>query len=696
MEELEQLLHYFRHAEVSELVIQAGKVAALRVGGQLRALTKQVIDASAMYQMLDGTPLAGMAIRATSAPQSMRWPHGDANLTATVLLANGNLVIRFLRVVEGAASPPPPEPAPPPRPTPPKPSPVAATSNRSMPQREAPEPSGRRAPIAVPVFDGPIETEPASTAPTAAAYYDPSEREIAESAANERAPTKAYAPPTRAPVPVPVDESAGDLLADEGDLLCDSGDLLGAPAAAVQASAPQDLASHESQERSPVSLAATGERRAPSPSYESAPVHSHANHQPRENVSSAAPAPQAAPPSEPVVRTRDRSGFPQARAELSRLLGQGRKRLASDVHLVSDRPLLLRCAGSLSENGPPIAGERILAMLESAMDDRNSQQFHDLGYADFAFDDPEIGRFRANACRHKNGFKGCFRVLPPRPNTLEELGLPLELRNVLDYHQGLAIVSGPNGQGKTTTLAALVDLLNETKALHIITVEDPIEVLHPIKRSVLSQRQVGRDTATFASALKAALREDPDVIVIGELRDKETVEMALSAAETGHLVLATMNTPSGAKTIGRLIDLFPPDDQSQVRATLAGTLMIVASQRLVERNDGEGRVAACELITGGIPLWTLIRESKLHQLPGLMQRGRKFGMIRLADSLRELFDKGLITEATLKRYNESEKTEEAGTDAIANDEASPANEGPAALGAKLGGGIRNLIGGKGR
>ena len=221
---------------------------------------------------------------------------------------------------------------------------------------------------------------------------------------------------------------------------------------------------------------------------------------------------------------------------------------------------------------------------------------------------------------------------------------------MLNYHQGLVVVSGPNGAGKTTTLAALVDLFNSERSVHIITVEDPVEVMHPIKKAIVSQREVGSHTKSFHAALKGSLREDPDVIAIGELRDRETVEKALEAAETGHLVFATMSTPSGASTIDRLIDMFPPDDQSQVRATLAGALKFVVSQRLVPRKDGNGQVVAVELLTGGMALWTLIRDDKLYQLPSLLQRGRGFGMIRIEDSLNDLLASGTISMDTAKLF----------------------------------------------
>jgi twitching motility protein PilT len=199
-------------------------------------------------------------------------------------------------------------------------------------------------------------------------------------------------------------------------------------------------------------------------------------------------------------------------------------------------------------------------------------------------------------------------------------------------------------------MAALVNLFNETRPVHIITIEDPVEVIHPPKRAIVSQREIGIHTASAHTALKAALREDPDVIAIGELRDRETVEMALSASETGHLVIATMSTPSGARTIDRLIDMFPPDDQAQVRATLAGALKMVISQRLLPTIDGSRMVAAAELITGNIPLWSLIRDNKLHQLPSLLQRGRAYGMIRIDDSLTALVRRGDVSEQLAKSF----------------------------------------------
>jgi len=358
------------------------------------------------------------------------------------------------------------------------------------------------------------------------------------------------------------------------------------------------------------------------------------------------PAPEASPL--PEFR---RSDEPVAAPEALRaLLVEARAQSASDVHIMSGEPARFRCAGRMLPQGESLSDERALALIMPLLGPRNAKQLEELGYADFACQVEGAGRLRVNVNNQRSGIKGCFRLIMPEPPTLSTLGLPHELRQMLNYHQGLVVVSGPNGAGKTTTLAALVDLFNSERSVHIITVEDPVEVIHPIKKAIVSQREVGSHTKGFHAALKGSLREDPDVIAIGELRDRETVEKALEAAETGHLVFATMSTPSGASTIDRLIDMFPPDDQSQVRATLAGALKFVVSQRLVPRRNGDGRIVAVELLTGGMALWTLIRDDKLYQLPSLLQRGRGFGMIRIEDSLNELVAKGEISMETAKAF----------------------------------------------
>lgn len=408
--------------------------------------------------------------------------------------------------------------------------------------------------------------------------------------------------------------------------------------------------------RSPGNIQISIRLLAPAESREAAPALgferndlSSAELQPAiERTPTAIATPQAGAVRQPLAAAAHRDTPPRWDAALTEVLAEARRAGASDVHFVSDQPVRWRLVGKLTARGERIAHDQLAAALELLLNESQKAALAERGYADFSVDQPSTGRLRVNVCRQRTGLKACMRLVPDSPPTLSELGLPAELGKVQNYHQGLIVISGPNGHGKTTTLAALVDLLNQTRPAHIITVEDPVEFLHAPKRSVVSQREVGVHTKSFQTALKGALREDPDVIAIGELRDRETVEMALTASETGHVVLATMSTPNGASTIERLIDMFAPEDQSQVRATLAGALKLVISQRLVPVSDGSRLVAAAELITGNVPLWTLIRDNKLYQLPSLLQRGRAYGMIRVEDSLNDLLQNGVIDELTAR------------------------------------------------
>jgi len=316
---------------------------------------------------------------------------------------------------------------------------------------------------------------------------------------------------------------------------------------------------------------------------------------------------------------------------------------ASDLHLVAGRPALFRLAGRLLPRGEPIDPDRLVRILMPRIPARLHSQLEHDGSCDFALHDAKIGRARVNVTRQRTGLKASFRIISNEIPTLASLGLPEAIGNATHHHQGLIVITGPTGHGKTTTMAAIVDIINSNTTHHVITVEDPIEYIHPRKKAMLSQREVGSNTKSFAAALKGSLREDPDVIIVGELRDTETVRMALAASETGHLVIGTMNTPSAAKTIDRLIDLFPPGDQAQVRITLAGGLRLIVAQRLLPRQDGPGMVAAAELLPGSIPLWNLIRDNKTYQIPSLQQRGKGFGIIRLDDSLAELVNTFKVT-----------------------------------------------------
>jgi twitching motility protein PilT len=346
-------------------------------------------------------------------------------------------------------------------------------------------------------------------------------------------------------------------------------------------------------------------------------------------------------------------GVPPREDTVPGLMRLARARNASDLHVIADRPPLFRVAGELTPDGAPIARDKVDAMLREIVPAGLAERFEREGSCDFALELPEHGRARVNVSRQRTGLKGCFRLIGRDTPSLESAGLPIDIARATHHHQGLIVVTGPTGHGKTTTLAAIVDVINSQLAHHVITVEDPVEYVHARKKSVMSQREVGTHTKTFHSALKGALREDPDVIVVGELRDLETVEMALEASETGHLVIGTMNTPSAAKTVDRLIDMFPPGDQAQVRMTLAGGLKLIVGQRLVPSADRKRMCAAVELLPGSVPLWNLIREQKTFQIPSLQQRGRALGILRLDDALADLVRAGTVRLDDVLPYAEA-------------------------------------------
>lgn len=359
-------------------------------------------------------------------------------------------------------------------------------------------------------------------------------------------------------------------------------------------------------------------------------------------------APAAAPPKASPISEALESALSMARAAR-----------ASDLHIIAERPLLLRVAGDLTPRGDVLSAAVVETILLPQVPERARAVLDKDGACDFSLEHTRHGRFRVNVSRQRTGYKGSFRLLSKEIPTLASLGLPEEIGRAVQHHQGLILITGPSGHGKTSTLAAIVDILNRETTRHVITIEDPVEHVHPRKRAMMSQREVGVHTLSFKNALKAALREDPDVIVVGELRDAETVRMALSASETGHLVLGTMSTPSAARTVDRLIDLFPPSDQAQVRLTLAGGLRLIVSQRLLPGADGAGMVAAAELLPGSVPLWSLIRDNKTFQIPSLQQRGKAAGVVRLDDSLADLVRAGKVTREAAYAVAESPEELEA-------------------------------------
>lgn len=386
------------------------------------------------------------------------------------------------------------------------------------------------------------------------------------------------------------------------------------------------------------------ERAAEGPAPLTAPAHAPSPHLhvPAPPPTPVIPAPPPTPtvhqppaparPEEPAAARREPTRA--AHPALGRLLREARSRGASDLHLSTSTRPEARLPSGLVAIAEPLAPSAMDSILEDLLSPDLARELERDGGASFAVTLDGL-RLRVNASATLGGSKLAIRLLDAAPRTLAELGLPQEIEQAVHHHQGLVLLTGPSGHGKTTTLAALTDHVNATRACHIIAVEDPVEIPITSKRSMVSQREVHTHTKSFERALKGALRQDPDVIVVGELRDMKTVQMALSASETGHLVLGTMNTPSTAATIDRLIDFFPPGDQPQVRATLAGALRLIVNQRLLPHVDGRSRVVACELLPGSLALSNLIRDDKLYQLSSLMQRGRGAGILRLVESVQE-------------------------------------------------------------
>jgi twitching motility protein PilT len=314
----------------------------------------------------------------------------------------------------------------------------------------------------------------------------------------------------------------------------------------------------------------------------------------------------------------------------------------SDLHLSCGDVPVLRIHGHVQRvKFRPLTRSDLEALLLEILDPEQRERYQATHDLDFAYEVPGVARFRGNLFQQHRGPGAVFRVIPSRIPTADELGLPDVMREFTRLNRGLVLVTGPTGSGKSTTLAAMVDLINETRSEHILTIEDPIEFVHPIKKALVNQREVGPHTRSFAAALKAALREDPDVILVGEMRDRETISLALTAAETGHLVFATLHTNSAHKTVDRIIDSFPADQQEQVRAMLSESLRGVVAQQLLRRK-GNGRVAAHEILVGTPAVGNLIREAKTFQIPSAIQTGKQHGMIQMDQSIMTHLNAGLV------------------------------------------------------
>lgn len=370
-----------------------------------------------------------------------------------------------------------------------------------------------------------------------------------------------------------------------------------------------------------------------------------------------APVPAAAPA--PAVMAAPVKAAPTQAGRLptlQQILTKAVEAKASDVHIHAGAPLQMRVNGTLRELKTGVLDpQSVETILKDALDEAQRKQLDETWDLDVALALPGVGRFRCSFYKQQRGWDGVFRTIPPNPPTLESLGLPSTLAKLTDYHQGMVLVTGPAGSGKSSTLAALVSMLNTSRTDHIITVEDPIEYVHLPQGCVVNQRQANKHTRSFANALRAALREDPDIIMIGELRDLETIQLAISAAETGHLVMGTLHTNNAIRTINRILDVFPPKQQSQIRAMVSESLRAIVSQRLVISADGTRRIPVLEVLYVKPSVSNLIREEKTFQIRSIMQTGRADGMCLLDDSLHELVKSGQITKVEARRHAEDPK-----------------------------------------
>lgn len=329
--------------------------------------------------------------------------------------------------------------------------------------------------------------------------------------------------------------------------------------------------------------------------------------------------------------------------DITELLAFSAKQNASDLHLSAGLPPMIRVDGDVRRiNLPPMDHKQVHALVYDIMNDKQRKDFEEHFETDFSFEVPGVARFRVNAFNQNRGAGAVFRTIPSTVLTMEQLGMGSVFKNIAETPRGLILVTGPTGSGKSTTLAAMIDHINESKSQHILTIEDPIEFVHASKKCLVNQREVHRDTLSFNNALRSALREDPDIILVGELRDLETIKLALEAAETGHVVFGTLHTQSAAKTVDRIIDVFPAAEKSMVRSMLSESLQAVISQTLLKKIGG-GRVAAHEIMIGTPAIRNLIREDKVAQMYSAIQTGAQLGMQTLDQCLSDLLAQRIIT-----------------------------------------------------
>ncbi len=369
----------------------------------------------------------------------------------------------------------------------------------------------------------------------------------------------------------------------------------------------------------------------------------HAGYVPGGMVAAAAVAPAPRPAASPQPAVASAPPVGGSAAEMEKLFALMIERKASDIHIAAGNPPILRIDGVIVPltDRPVMTPADTERLLWPIAPERNREEFQRRNDTDFAYEMRGVARFRCNFFRDRKGMGGVFRVIPTKILTADEMGLPKEILDLCALPKGLVLVTGPTGSGKSTTLAALVDHVNRTRTDHIITIEDPLEFVHENKKCLINQRQVGEHTSSFKDALRAALREDPDIVLVGEMRDLETVAIAIETAETGHLVFGTLHTSSAASTVDRIIDQFPADRQGQIRVMLAESLKAVISQVLCKKIGG-GRVPVLEVLIGIPSVSNLIREAKIFQIPSIMQTGKKYGMTMMADSFIDLVKRKVV------------------------------------------------------
>ena len=660
---LRSLLSHLTRAEVGEIVLESGRPPSARVEGALDVIDAHVISADELVQLLFGA--GGSRYIESLGPKPTQWRTRVEGVGVVVVSATQRGEVIEARFVTRDTVPAAPAPGKARAPSIP---PAKGTKSVRPPRGDAPGSRRKRGAA------GGAEHDAETPRVLDPARFDtpPPQQQRDDLDIDTPPPRAIFAPPMGTPLgrqQMPTLPSEGEI-----DLDLNAGEIPSVPQPMILL---ESLAGPASPRTLPESGYGPPARRTPSLREDPRPIVVRApTPPPMPAISPAPPAVRRATPvglspvadlTEPFAISSPR-GATAAAAEVRpartasgrttrpfardphqpifrKLLWVARNAGASDLHVVAGCAPLLRVGGQVAPRGEPLDAQLVEDMILSRVPSRLTATFERDGSCDFALDEPELGRFRINVSRQRTGIKASLRLIAAEIPTLADLGLPDAISSATRHHQGLIVISGPTGHGKTTTLAALVDILNRETTRHIITVEDPIEYVHGRRAALMSQREVGTHTRSFHTALKAALRQDPDVIVVGELRDTETVRMALSASETGHLVLGTMNTPSAARTIDRLIDLFPPGDQPQVRVTLAGGLRMIVSQRLLPAVDGRRLVAAAEVLPGMVPLWNLIRDNRTYQIPSLQQRGKGLGVIRLDDSLGDLVRAGRVAAA---------------------------------------------------